>query len=109
MLDVHCVAPFSLAKLATPHLVASQGSIVNVSSVVGQAAVSIFYVTQLFRKFKQSATQMPSFGFIVMGAFKISQSNVVLAYSTAKGALDSLTRALAMDLGPKGVRVNSVK
>ncbi|XP_003740597.1 17-beta-hydroxysteroid dehydrogenase 14 [Galendromus occidentalis] len=72
-LEVHCVAPFSLAKLATPHLVKSQGSIVNVSSVLGQAA-----------------------------------SNVVISYSAAKGALDSLTRALAVDLGPKGVRVNSV-
>ncbi|CAG2173172.1 unnamed protein product, partial [Oppiella nova] len=32
-----------------------------------------------------------------------------LAYSPAKAALDMLTRVLALQLGPKGIRVNSLK
>lgn len=31
-----------------------------------------------------------------------------LAYSASKGALDAMTRALCLELGPKGIRVNSV-
>jgi 3-oxoacyl-[acyl-carrier protein] reductase len=32
----------------------------------------------------------------------------VAAYSATKGALDAMTRSLAKELGPKGIRVNSV-
>jgi NAD(P)-dependent dehydrogenase (short-subunit alcohol dehydrogenase family) len=38
MLDINLRAPFRLMRAATPHLVASRGSIVNVSSVTGLRA-----------------------------------------------------------------------
>ncbi|CAG9133158.1 hypothetical protein JYU34_015902 [Plutella xylostella] len=66
-------APYYLTMLATPHLVSSQGSIVNVSSVTG------------LRSFPN-----------------------VLAYCISKSAMDQFTRCVALELGAKGVRVNSV-
>ena len=64
---------FFLTRAAVPHLVTTQGSIVNVSSVSGLG-----------------------------GDWDMS------IYNAAKGAVTNFTRALALDLGPKGVRVNAV-
>ncbi|WP_458093376.1 SDR family NAD(P)-dependent oxidoreductase [Roseomonas sp. WA12] len=64
---------FFLTRAAIPHLVTTQGSIVNVSSVSGLG-----------------------------GDWDMS------IYNAAKGAVTNFTRALALDLGPKGVRVNAV-
>ncbi|XP_076373012.1 putative short-chain type dehydrogenase/reductase y4vI [Tachypleus tridentatus] len=64
---------YHLTMLAVPHLIESKGSIVNVSSVLGQ------------------------------------RGNVrSLSYTISKGALDQLTRSVALDLAPKQIRVNSV-
>jgi NAD(P)-dependent dehydrogenase (short-subunit alcohol dehydrogenase family) len=73
MVDINARAPFRLMRAATPALIASKGSVVNVSSVTG------------LRSFPG-----------------------VLAYCVSKSALDQLTRCAALELAPKGVRVNAV-
>jgi NAD(P)-dependent dehydrogenase (short-subunit alcohol dehydrogenase family) len=73
MLDINSRAPFRLMRAAVPALIASRGSIVNVSSVTG------------LRSFPG-----------------------VLAYCVSKSAIDQLTRCAALELAPKGVRVNAV-
>ncbi|AJC53141.1 SDR family oxidoreductase [Streptomyces sp. 769] len=60
-------------RAALPHLVASQGSIVNVSSA------------------RARGPQPPT-----------------VDYGAAKAALTNLSKALSMELGPKGIRVNTV-
>ncbi|MFC7735266.1 SDR family NAD(P)-dependent oxidoreductase [Roseomonas sp. GCM10028921] len=62
-----------LSGAAIPHLVATGGNFVNVSSVSGLG-----------------------------GDWDMS------IYNAAEGAVTNLTRALALELGPKGVRVNAV-
>ncbi|XP_034252332.1 uncharacterized oxidoreductase MexAM1_META1p0182-like [Thrips palmi] len=64
---------FQLTKFALPHLEASKGNVVNVSSV---------------------AATTPIRG--------------TLAYGTSKAAVDHLSRNMAVELGPRGVRVNCV-
>ena len=66
-------AAFHTIRAALPHLLASKGSIVNVSSVSGLGG-DWFY----------------SF------------------YNASKGAVSNLTRSLALELAPHGVRVNAV-
>jgi len=73
MLDVNLRAVFAVTQLAIPHLRASRGTIVNVSSVAGTRA-------------------FPN----------------LLAYCVSKAGLDQLTRCLALELAPHGVRVNAV-
>jgi NAD(P)-dependent dehydrogenase (short-subunit alcohol dehydrogenase family) len=73
VLDVNLKALFFLAAAAIPHLAASAGSIVNLSSDAGIQGVA--------------------------GA---------AVYSASKGAVTNLTRALALELAPRGVRVNAV-
>ncbi len=72
-MDINLRAVFHLMSMATPHLTAQRGNIVNVSSVTG------------LRSFPG-----------------------ILAYSVSKAALDQLTRCAALELAPKGVRVNAV-
>lgn len=66
-------AVFHLTQLAVPHLIATKGNIVNLSSVCGIRA-------------------FPN----------------VLAYNMSKSAIDQFTNCTALELAPKGVRVNSV-
>ncbi|XP_058118664.1 uncharacterized oxidoreductase TM_0325-like [Anopheles ziemanni] len=73
ILNTNLKSVFTLTKLALPHLLASKGNIVNVSSVAG---------TNSFAN--------------------------ALSYCVSKAALDQFTRCTALDLAPKGVRVNSV-
>lgn len=73
VMSINLDGAFFAARAALPHLIASKGSIVNVSSASGRAAD--------------------------WGA---------AAYDTAKGAINNLTRSLALDYGSKGVRINSV-
>jgi NAD(P)-dependent dehydrogenase (short-subunit alcohol dehydrogenase family) len=73
MMNVNLRAVFQLMQLTSPHLIATKGNIVNVSSVTG------------LRSFPG-----------------------VLAYCVSKAAVDQLTRCAALELAPKGVRVNAV-
>jgi NAD(P)-dependent dehydrogenase (short-subunit alcohol dehydrogenase family) len=73
MLEINLHATVELMRAAIPHLEASRGCIVNVSSVAGIRA-------------------FPG----------------IAAYAVSKAAVDQLTRCAALELGPKGVRVNAV-
>ena len=73
IMNVNLRSVYHLTMLAVPHLIKTQGNIVNVSSVNG------------IRSFPG-----------------------VLAYNISKAGLDQLTRCVALELAPKGVRVNAV-
>ncbi|HEV8587615.1 MAG TPA: glucose 1-dehydrogenase [Pyrinomonadaceae bacterium] len=73
MMNVNLRAVFHLMQVCAPHLIQTQGNIVNISSVTG------------LRSFPG-----------------------VLAYCVSKAGLDQLTRCAALELAPKGVRVNAV-
>jgi NAD(P)-dependent dehydrogenase (short-subunit alcohol dehydrogenase family) len=73
MMNVNLRSAFYLMHKCVPHLTASKGNVVNVSSVTGVRA-------------------FPN----------------VLAYCVSKAATDQLTRCAALELAPKGVRVNAV-
>jgi NAD(P)-dependent dehydrogenase (short-subunit alcohol dehydrogenase family) len=73
MMNINLRSMFYLMQKCIPHLVASKGNIVNVSSVTGLRA-------------------FPN----------------VLAYCVSKAGTDQLTRCAALELAPKGVRVNAV-
>jgi len=73
MLELNLHAVVDLTRAALPHLEATRGCIVNVSSVAGARA-------------------FPG----------------IIAYAVSKAAVDQLTRCAALELGPKGVRVNAV-
>lgn len=66
-------AAIELARLATPHLIASKGNLLNISSAVSMRPVA--------------------------GS---------LAYCMSKAAMDQFTKCAAIELSPKGVRVNSI-
>jgi NAD(P)-dependent dehydrogenase (short-subunit alcohol dehydrogenase family) len=72
-MDVNLRSLFALTALATPHLAAARGSILNLSSVAG-----------------------------------LRPYPGVLAYCVSKAAVDQFTRCLALELAPRGVRVNAL-
>lgn len=74
-LTLNLKSPFLLAQALLPALVASQGSICNISSYF---------------------------------ADRMLPGRPSTVYSMTKGGLDSLTKALAFELGPLGVRVNAI-
>ncbi len=73
MLNINLRSVFALSQKCVPHLAATKGNIVNVSSVTGTRA-------------------FPG----------------VLAYCVSKAGIDQLTRCSALELAPKGIRVNAV-
>ncbi len=73
MMDINVRSVFHLTQLAVPHLIKTQGNIVNVSSVTGLRA-------------------FPG----------------LLSYCVSKAGVDQFTRAAALELAPKNVRVNAV-
>ncbi|MGE5234941.1 MAG: glucose 1-dehydrogenase [Acidobacteriota bacterium] len=73
MLEINLHATVELMRAALPYLEASNGVVINLSSVAGLRA-------------------FPG----------------ILAYAVSKAAVDQLTRCTALELGPRGVRVNSV-
>ena len=72
-IDVNLNGNFYVSQAAMPHLIATKGNIVNVSSLSG-----------------------------VGGDWNMA------AYNAAKAGVTNLTRTLALDHGPDGVRVNAV-
>jgi NAD(P)-dependent dehydrogenase (short-subunit alcohol dehydrogenase family) len=73
MMNINLRVVFEMMQKCVPHLEATKGNIVNVSSVSG------------IRSFPN-----------------------VLAYCVSKAAVDQLTRCSALELAPKGIRVNAV-
>lgn len=73
MMNINLRSVFYVTQMCVPHLEATKGNIVNVSSVTGTRA-------------------FPN----------------VLAYCVSKAAIDQLTRCTALELAPKGIRVNAV-
>ncbi|EDW25113.1 GL24510 [Drosophila persimilis] len=73
LMNTNVRAMYQLTMLATPELIKTKGTIVNVSSVCGVRA-------------------FPG----------------VLAYNVSKAAVDQFTACVALELAPKGVRVNAV-
>src|SRR5690606_13067969 len=72
-IDVNLNGTFYVCQAAMPHLIATKGNIINVSSLSG-----------------------------IGGDWNMA------AYNTAKAGISNLTRTLALDHGPDGVRVNAV-
>lgn len=73
MIDVHLSGTFRACRAAHPHLAASSGAIVNISSVAGTRGLA--------RR---------------------------TAYCAAKAGIEGLTRSLAAEWAPDGVRVNAI-
>jgi NAD(P)-dependent dehydrogenase (short-subunit alcohol dehydrogenase family) len=73
MMNINVRSAFYLTQKCVPHLAATKGNVVNVSSVTGTRA-------------------FPN----------------VLAYCVSKAATDQFTRCVALELAPKGIRVNAV-
>lgn len=73
MMNINLRVVFNTMQKCVPHLEATKGNIVNVSSVSG-----------------------------------ICSFPNVLAYCVSKAAVDQLTRCSALELAPKGIRVNAV-
>lgn len=73
VMDTNVRSILEITKLAVPHLEATQGNVINVSSVGGS----------------------------------IVESHGVV-YAMSKAALDHFTRCAAVELAPKGIRVNSI-
>ncbi|MFH1177068.1 MAG: SDR family oxidoreductase, partial [Acidobacteriota bacterium] len=73
MLEINLLATAELMRTALPHLEATRGCVVNLSSVAGLRA-------------------FPG----------------IVAYCVSKAAVDQLTRCTALELGPRGIRVNAV-
>lgn len=74
VLEVNLRSVLALTKLAVPHLEATRGNIVNVSSILGCMAHDEY-----------------------------------TAYALSKAGIDHFTRCAAVELAPKGLRVNAVK
>ncbi|MCQ8189901.1 SDR family NAD(P)-dependent oxidoreductase [Streptomyces rugosispiralis] len=75
MVTLNLTAPFRLIQLLLSSLVATRGTVINMSSYWASTMVA----------------DRPS-----------------SMYSATRGAIESLTRALASELGPSGVRVNAI-
>lgn len=73
VLDINLKGAFFLTSAATPHLIASRGTIVNIASDAGLVG-----------------------------------NNGAAVYCASKGGLVLLSKALALELAPHGVRVNAV-
>jgi len=73
MLEINLHATIELMRDALPHLEATRGCVVNISSVAGTRA-------------------FPG----------------IVHYAVSKAAVEQLTRCVALELGPRGVRVNAV-
>jgi NAD(P)-dependent dehydrogenase (short-subunit alcohol dehydrogenase family) len=50
-----------------------------------------------------------SITFISSAAARLGSPNLYVDYAGAKGAIDTLTRGLSIELGPEGVRVNCIR
>jgi NAD(P)-dependent dehydrogenase (short-subunit alcohol dehydrogenase family) len=83
MLETTLTATWRMCKLVVPHMEAQGGgAIVNMSSILAVGGT------------------LPDYNPL---------HNIVLSYGASKGAIESYTRALAVEVGPLNVRVNCVR
>ena len=61
------------------------------------------------RMMKSRGGQGGSIVFVSSAAARLGSPNLYVDYAGSKGALDTLTRGLSIELGPEGVRVNCVR
>jgi len=61
------------------------------------------------RLMKSSGGPGGSITLISSAAARLGSPNLYVDYAAAKGAIDTFTRGLAIELGPEGVRVNGVR
>jgi len=76
MYDVLLLGPTLMVRAALPHLEASGGNVINISSVASRMVAH--------------------------------PSMMLTVYSAAKAGLSHLSRQLASELGPRGIRVNAI-
>jgi NAD(P)-dependent dehydrogenase (short-subunit alcohol dehydrogenase family) len=74
VIDSNLKAVLYLTNLCSEHLIKTRGSVVNISSILGQRP-----------------------------------THLALPYCVTKAGLDMATKGLALELGPKGVRVNGIR
>lgn len=98
------------------------GILVNNAGVYGMGPVEAFEEAEYRRQFDTNvlglllATREAVKGFGPGGGSVINVGSVIsrltppgsVIYSATKGAVDAVTRVLAKELGPKGIRVNSI-
>jgi NAD(P)-dependent dehydrogenase (short-subunit alcohol dehydrogenase family) len=61
------------------------------------------------RMMKSAGGAGGSITFISSAAARLGSPNLYVDYAGAKGAIDTLTRGLSIELGPEGVRVNAIR
>lgn len=67
-------------------------------------------VSAVFAMSREVVKQMPGSGCIINISSMAAQYGIpkVIAYSTSKTAIDGMTRAMAVELAPMGIRVNAI-
>lgn len=61
---------------------------------------------------REAARRLPAGGSIVLlssAAARLGSPNEFVDYAASKGAIDTLTRGLSIELGPRAIRVNAVR
>ncbi len=99
------------------HLVNNAGILFTQSTLADLSVerfnkVLITNVTSCFLCCKEAIKQMPSGGAIVnvsSAASRIGAPNEYIDYAASKGAMDSLTKGLSLELAERNIRVNAVR
>lgn len=90
--------------------IASRGSVVDVDEAAWRRVMEV-NVTAMFLAAKHAIPAMAAGGggaIVNIASIAALRPRGLTAYSTSKGAVIALTRAMAVDHGPQGIRVNCV-
>lgn len=102
---------------AVTHLVNNAGILFTQSTLADLSVerfnkVLITNVTSCFLCCREAIKQMPNGGAIVnvsSAASRIGAPNEYIDYAASKGAMDSLTKGLSLELAERNIRVNAVR